>query len=139
MNRFLALLLLLAVPPSALAGVQPGKWELTVEVSLSQGAAPTGPIVETRCISEEEARDPKRVFSDPGRQGCVFSDARDTGAEYTFSLDCRGGTVPVHGSGRVNYTAQTLEGVIDLIAEQANLRIVTHSTVKGRRLGACNS
>jgi hypothetical protein len=138
MNRFLAFFAL-AMPLSALAGVQPGIWELTVEVSLSQGASPTGPIVETRCISEEEARDPKRVFSDPGRQGCVFSDARDTGAQYTFSLDCRGGTVPVHGSGRVNYTAQTLDGVIDLIAEQSNLRIVTHSKVRGRRLGACHS
>jgi hypothetical protein len=37
MNRLPALLFsLLAVPLPALAGVQPGKWELTVEVSLSQ-------------------------------------------------------------------------------------------------------
>ena len=139
MRRLAAALALAVLTPTAAAGVQAGKWELTIDVSLAQGSAPTGPIVETRCISEEEARDPKRVFTDPGRQGCVFSDARDTGAEYSFSLECRGGTVPVHGSGRVNYTAQSLEGVIDLIAEQPNLRIVTHSTVKGRRLGACNS
>ena len=136
---FPILLSVLFAAPAFAAGVEPGQWELTVDVSLSEGSGKTGPIVETRCISEEEARDPKRVFADPGRQGCVFSDARDTGAEYTFSLDCRGGTVPVHGSGRVNYTAQTLEGVIDLIAEQPNLRIVTHSKVRGRRLGACNS
>jgi hypothetical protein len=133
---WLALGLMAAAP--ALAGVQAGKWELTVDVSLAQGQA-SGPMVETRCISEEEARDPRRVFDDPGRADCTFSDARDTGSQYTFSLECRGGPVPVHGSGRVNYTAQTLEGVIDLVAEQQNLRIVTHSSVKGRRLGSCNS
>ena len=139
MKKIAATFAFLVFAPGALAGVQAGKWELTVDVSLAQGSTPSGPIVETRCISEEEARNPQRVFSDPGRPGCVFLDARDTGSEYTFSLDCRGGPVPVRGSGRVSYTAQTLEGIIDLVAEQSNLRIVTHSTVKGRRLGSCNS
>jgi hypothetical protein len=132
----LAALALIAAP--ALAGVQPGRWELTVDVSLTQGAGPTGPIVETRCISEAEANDPRKVLTENGHPGCQFSDARDTGGEYTFSVDCRDGPVPVHGSGRLRYTEQTLDGIIDLVAEQPNLRIVTHSSVKGRRLGSCN-
>ncbi|HEX7054599.1 MAG TPA: DUF3617 family protein [Burkholderiales bacterium] len=139
MKRLFAMLGLLALPGAALAaGVQPGRWELTVDVSLSRGSS-SGPIVETRCIGEEEARDPRRVLADAGHPGCVFSDTRDTGAEYTFSIDCRSGPVPLHGSGRMRYTAQTLDGSIDLVAEQNNLRIVTHSTVKGRRLGSCHS
>jgi hypothetical protein len=129
----------LAYVPPALAGVQPGKWELTVDVSLSQGSGRTGPIVETRCISEDEARNPQRILAESGHEACIFTDARDSGAEYTFAVECRGGPVPVHGNGRVGYTAQTLDGTIDLIAEQPNLRIVTHSSVKGRRLGSCNS
>lgn len=124
---------------TALAGVQPGKWELTVDVSLGQGSGRTGPIVETRCISEDEARNPQRILAQTGHEACIFTDARDTGAEYTFAVECRGGPVPVHGNGRVRYTAQTLEGTIELVAEQPNLRIVTHSSVKGRRLGSCNS
>jgi hypothetical protein len=120
------------------AGVQPGKWELTVDVSLSEGSGNTGPIVETRCITEAEARDPGKLLAQTGHERCVFSNARDTGSEYTFSVECRGGPVPVHGSGRVSYAEQTLDGTIELIAEQPNLRIVTHSTVKGRRLGSCN-
>jgi uncharacterized protein DUF3617 len=125
--------------PLALAGVQPGNWEFTVEVSIAQGDSASGPVTRTRCISEEEARDPQKVIAEAGHSGCQFSDARDTGAEYTFSIDCSGGRVPVHGNGRLHYTAQTLEGVIDLVAEQQNLRIVTHSNVKARRLGACHS
>jgi hypothetical protein len=137
MKPFMLFALLFA--PAALAGVQPGNWEFTVDVSLSQGAGTSGPIVRTRCITEDEARDPQKVIAEAGQSGCEFSDARDSGAEYTFAIDCRGGQVPVHGTGRLSYTAQTLEGVIDLVAERQNLRIVTHSNVKARRLGSCSS
>lgn len=138
--RKLAACLLLALPAAAaLAGVQPGNWEFTVDVSLQGSNGNSGPIVKTRCISEADARDPQKVISETGQKGCTFSDTQDTGSEYTFSVDCSGGPVPVHGSGRVHYTEQTLDGIIDLIAEQPNLRIVTHSSVKGRRLGSCNS
>lgn len=133
------LLLALAWALPAFGGVQPGKWELSVEVSLARGADPTGPIVETRCISEDEARDPRKLLTENQHPGCVLSDMNDSGAEYTFSIDCRRGPVPAHGTGRLSYTAQTLQGVVDLTVEQPNLRITTHSSVRGRRLGSCNS
>jgi hypothetical protein len=123
---------------NALAGVDAGNWQFTVEVSMQTGSS-SGPIVRTRCITEEEARDPQKVIAETGQSGCDFSDARDTGSEYSFKVDCRGGPVPVHGSGRVSYTAQTMDGVIDLVAEQQNLTITTHSKVNARRLGACHS
>ena len=133
--------ILVCVPfaPAALAGVDPGNWEFTVDVSISENASSSGPIVKTRCISEAEARDPQKVIAEANSSGCEFSNANDTGSEYTFSVDCRGGSVPVHGNGRVSYTAQTMQGVIDLVAEQANLRITTHSKLSARRLGPCNS
>ena len=138
--RKIAACLLLALPAApALAGVQPGNWEFTVDVALQGTSGTSGPIVKTRCISEADARDPQKVISEAGQNGCAFSDTHDTGAEYTFSIECTGGRVPVHGSGRMHYTDQTLDGIIDLVAEQPNLRIVTHSSVKGRRLGSCNS
>lgn len=128
----------LACVTPALAGVTPGNWEFTVDVSMSQGGS-SGPIVKTRCISEAEARDPQTVIGESGASGCQFSNTRDTGSDYSFSVDCTGGSVPVHGSGLVHYTSDTLQGVVDLTAEQPNLRITTHSNVRGRRLGACNS
>jgi hypothetical protein len=139
MKRTLFVFLALAGAPAALAGVEPGNWEFTVDVSISESEGSSGPIVRTRCLSEADARDPQRVLAETGQSGCEFSNARDTGSEYTFSVDCRGGSVPVHGSGRVSYTADTLQGVIDLVAEQPNLRITTHSKVSARRLGPCNS
>lgn len=131
-------LLCLACAAPAFAGVMPGNWEFTVDVSMSEGGA-AGPIVTTRCISEAEARDPQKVLAEAGSSGCAFSNARDTGSEYRFAVDCRGGSVPVHGNGLVRYTSDTLDGVIDLVAERRNLRITTHSKVRARRLGACKS
>jgi Protein of unknown function (DUF3617) len=120
-------------------GIEPGNWEFTVDVSLAQAGGSTGPLVSTRCLTEADARDPQRVLAETESSGCEFSDTRDTGEEYTFAVDCRGGAVPVHGTGRVRYTAQTLQGVIDLVAEQPNLRITTHSRLSARRLGPCKS
>ena len=138
MKRIVVAWIALAAAP-ALAGVEPGNWEFTVDVSISGTGGSSGPIVKTRCITEAEARDPQKVIAETGQSGCEFQDARDTGAEYTFKIACRGGSVPVHGSGRVSYTAQTMQGVIDLVAEQPSLRITTHSNVRARRLGSCNS
>lgn len=140
MKRIPALFLLaLLSAPAALAGVAPGNWEFTVDVSIQENGSSSGPLVRTRCISEEDARDPQKLLAEAGSSGCQFSDTRDTGSEYSFSVDCRGGKVPVHGTGRVRYTAQTLQGVIDLTAEQPGLRITTHSKLSARRLGPCNS
>ena len=75
----------------------------------------------------------------PGVFRAVTKAMVDTGSEYTFKVECTGGRIPVHGSGHINYTAQTMKGVIDLIAEQPSLRITTHSSVSARRLGPCNS
>ncbi len=133
-----SLLFVLACAAPAFAGVTPGNWEFTVEVSMSEGGS-SGPIVKTRCISEAEARDPGTVLAESGASGCQFLNSLDTGSDYSFSIDCSGGSVPVHGSGLIHYTAETLQGVIDLTAEQPNLRVTTHSNVHARRLGACNS
>jgi hypothetical protein len=122
-----------------IAGVEPGNWEFTVDVSIAENNASTGPVVRTRCITEEEARDPQKVLAETGQSGCEFTDSQDTGSEYTFKVQCSGGRIPVHGSGHINYTAQTMKGVIDLVAEQPSLRITTHSSVSARRLGPCNS
>jgi Protein of unknown function (DUF3617) len=119
------------------AGVEPGNWEFTVDVGIQGIGSSSGPQVKTRCISAEEARDPAKMLAETRSSGCEFSNTRDTGSEYTFDVECRGGRVPVKGSGNVRYTPQTMEGQIDLTAEQQNLRIKTRSSVSARRLGPC--
>ena len=120
------------------ADVQPGNWEFTVDMAFQGAGSVTGPVTKTRCITEEEARDPAKVLGETGGSQCEFSNTRDTGSEYTFDLDCRGGRIPVHGSGSVRYTPQSLEGQVDLTGESQNLKFKTRSTISARRLGPCD-
>ena len=137
------LLAVLFAPALAAAGnIEPGNWEFTVNVhaeGLGAFQPKPGPIVNTRCISAEQAADPAKVLGDAGARGeCQFSNQRDTGAEFTFDVQCTG-RVPVQGSGKMRYSAQTLDGDLDLAGDAQGMHFKTRSHVNARRLGPCTS
>jgi hypothetical protein len=130
----------LAVPAMAVADIEPGNWEFTVHVSaegLGALAPKPGAVVNTRCISAEQARDPAKVLGDAGARGeCQFSNQRDTGSEFSFDVSCSG-RVPVRGSGKMRYTARTLDGNLDLDGDAQGMKFSTRSQISARRLGPC--
>ena len=132
-----------AVPLAAQAApIEPGNWEFTVEVhaqGLGAFQPKPGPIVNTRCITPEQAADPAKVMSDAGARGeCQFSNQRDTGSEYSFDVRCAG-RVPVQGSARMRYSPQTIDGDINLDGDAQGMRFTTRSHVSAKRLGPCGS
>ena len=132
-----------AVPLIAHAAqLEPGNWEFTVEVQaqgLGAFQPKPGPIVNTRCITPEQAANPAKVMSDAGARGqCEFSNQRDTGAEYSFDVRCTG-QLPVEGSGRMRYSAQTIDGDINLDGDAQGMRFTTRSHVSAKRVGPCTS
>jgi len=132
-----------AVPLAAQAApIEPGNWEFTVDVhaeGLGAFQPKPGPIVNTRCITPEQAADPAKVMSDAGARGeCQFSNQRDTGSEYSFDVRCTG-RVPVEGSGTMRYSAQTIDGDIKLDGDAQGMRFTTRSHVSAKRLGPCSS
>jgi hypothetical protein len=128
---------------SALADkIEPGNWEFSVDVKahgLGAFQPKPGPVVKQRCVSQEEAANPAKLLSDTAARGeCQFSNQRDTGSEYSFDVQCTG-RVPAHGAGKMRYSAETLEGNLDLDGEAQGLRFSTKSDIHGHRLGPCNS
>ncbi len=138
MRRFAAAAFLLAslgAAPAARADLQPGNWELTVSATLAGvGAMPSQ--TRTQCLRAEDARDPSRLFGGAGA-GCSFSNQRDTGSDFSFDVSCTG-AVPVSGSGRVHYSADTLDADMQLGGEANGNQFSTTSHVSGHRLGPCN-
>ena len=130
--RKLCFALLTAATP-ALADVEAGNWELTVTVTVEGMPGAMAPVTRARCISPEEALDPSRLT---GGAECQFSNRRDSGSEITFDVSC-GGPVPMRGSGSVRYTPRSIDGSLDISADASGQKIVTHSRIAGRRLGAC--
>jgi len=132
-----------AVPLAAHAApIEPGNWEFSVDVhaqGLGAFQPKPGPIVNTRCITPEQAANPAKVMSDAGARGeCQFSNQRDTGSEYSFDVRCTG-RVPVAGSGKMRYSPQTIDGDINLDGDAQGMRFTTRSHVSAKRLGPCAS
>ena len=130
--RLVLATLLLATAGAARADIQAGNWEMTVTTSIEGMPGGMAPITQARCLTEAEAKDPSRLIG--AGAGCEFSNKQDTGSQITFDVACTG-QVALSGSGAVRYTAQTVEGTLDLTA--ANPRVVTRSQLSGRRLGDC--
>jgi Protein of unknown function (DUF3617) len=133
----------MAMPLAAAAAqIEPGNWEFTVNVhaeGLGAFQPKPGPIVNTRCITPEQAADPAKVIGETGARGqCEFSNQRDTGSEFSFDVRCTG-QVPVQGSGKMRYSAQTIDGDINLDGDAQGMRFTTRSHVSAKRLGACTS
>lgn len=115
----------------ALADIQPGNWEITATTEV-QGIREPTTMVQTRCLTEAEARDPSRIFgASPGAR-CQFSERNDTGSVYTFRITCEGQGA-IRGTGRVRYSGASLDGELELKSDTLSAA----SRITGRRLGAC--
>lgn len=142
MKRWILAAAALAVPLAHAAPIEPGNWEFTVHMKAKGlgGFQPKpGPVVKNRCISPDEAQDPAKVLSETAARGdCAFSNERDTGAEFSFDVKCTG-RVPAHGTAKMRYSAETLDGNVDLDGEAQGLRFSTKSQISARRTGPCSS
>ena len=132
-----------ALPMLGLAAeIEPGSWEFTVNVKaegLGAFQPKPGPVVNTRCITAEQAANPAKVMSEAGARGeCQFSNQRDTGSEFSFDVRCKG-RVPMEGSGKMRYTARTIDGDLNLDGDARGMQFTTRSHVSARRLGPCTS
>ena len=132
--RIPVLALLAIATGAAGADIEPGNWEMTITMSVEGMPGAMAPITQTRCLTPEDARDPSRLVG--AGAGCEFSNKRDTGSELSFNVACRG-QVPMSGSGNVRYSAQNVDGTLELSADTGAQKIVTRSRVVGRRLGGC--
>lgn len=127
--RPLALLLLVAAVP-AWADLEPGNWEITARTEI-QGVKDPKAHTQMQCLTPEDAADPGRIFGSRGTS-CEFLNKNDNGSVITFDVACAT-QPPLKGSGRVSYSAQSLEGDLELKLEGFSSR----SHISGRRLGPC--
>jgi hypothetical protein len=122
------------------ADVSPGSWEITMEtrVPAEPDFAPP-PFQLTQCLTEADARDPSRVIgrvSNPGATGCNYSDRSYSGNTFSFAMQCAG-TYAIKASGRVSFTADTMQGTIESTANVAGNSVQTQNKISARRIGGC--
>jgi hypothetical protein len=141
MPRLLFLLTFFSLRAAA-ADIEPGMWEFTANVQaegLGAFQPKPGPIVNQRCITKEEAANPEKALTEAGAKGqCTFSNQRNTGIQFNFDVRCTS-PLPLSGSGTMRYTAEAMEGDLDLAGDMQGMQFKTRSHINARRLGPCNS
>ena len=142
MRKALFLLLFTVGYAWAAGDIEPGMWEFTVNVQaegLGAMAPKPGPIVNQRCITPEQAANPEKALTEAGAKGqCTFSNQRNTGIQFNFDVACTA-PFPVQGSGTMRYTAEAMEGDLDLAGDMQGMKFKTRSHINARRLGPCNA
>ncbi|HYD33271.1 MAG TPA: DUF3617 family protein [Methylophilaceae bacterium] len=115
---------------------RPGQWNLSVTTTAEGAEGTFGPYTSSQCLSEEDVRNPEKLLAQNGVNSCTYGDRVYQGGTFSFTVQC-GGAIPMSGSGRINYTADTLQGTMDIAADLQGLPVNTHSTVSGQRVGDC--
>ena len=135
------LLVLMFMSTVALADdISPGSWQIMMEtrVPAEPGFAPPA-FQLTQCLTAEDARDPSRVLggvSNPGASGCNYTDKSYSGNTFTFAMTCGGG-YGIKASGRIAFTANSMDGTIQSTANVAGKPVETQNKISARRLGGC--
>lgn len=135
------LLALIFMSTAALADdISPGSWQIMMEtrVPAEPGFAPPA-FQLTQCLTAEDARDPSRVLggvSNPGASGCNYTDKSYSGNTFSFAMTCGGG-YGIKASGRIAFTANSMDGTIQSTANVAGKPVETQNKISARRLGGC--
>ena len=120
--------------------ISPGSWQITMETRVPAEPSFAPPAFQlTQCLTAEDARDPSRVLggvSNPGASGCNYTDKSYSGNTFTFAMTCGGG-YGIKASGRIAFTANSMDGTIQSTASIAGKPVETQNKISARRLGGC--
>ena len=116
---------------------RPGLWDLTVTTTAEGADGVFGPYTSSQCLTKEDVRNPEKLLGENGVNACTYGDKVYQGSSFSFTVQC-GGAVPMSGSGKINYTSDTLQGTMDIAADLQGLPVNTKSAVTGKRRGDCS-
>jgi hypothetical protein len=140
-NGFPALVasaLLLAAPAASRAekgAMRPGQYEMKTEVKMEGVDRAMPPTTSTRCYTEADIKDNKRMAEGGANRDCTTSDVKTTAAGMSWTMSCKNGT---KGSGVMTYHADGFEIAMDMQmpgGPGATMRMKSKTTA--HRMGDC--
>jgi hypothetical protein len=128
-----------ALPLAAAAeapNLQPGQWEFTNTTKM-EGKLPIPPQKHSHqeCITEEDLQ--RGDAFQPDEENCRVDELESGRAGMRYTMTCTEEGTEVSMKAEMRYLGDRMEGVIigDMDSPVGPMR--THTTVEGRRLGAC--
>lgn len=142
---YMAVALLAAGLGAAAEEIKPGLWQISLESRVA--ATPDWnpePFQQTQCLTEHDAQNPDQFLSGmatAGASGCDFLNRQASANHLGFDVSC-GGTLGIKGHGEVDFTAITLEGILNIsfVADAGTAEVTEmQNKIRAVYLGACPS
>ena len=126
--------------PCLAAEMSPGMWEITLEtrVAAQPGFTPE-PFRLRQCLTAADARDPSALLggvANPGASGCTYGNKAYAGDSFRFSMQCAG-SYAIQAQGEVSFTADSMNGTINAVANVGGQKSELSNQISARRLGGC--
>jgi hypothetical protein len=119
--------------------LQPGQWEITVQMEMEGSNVQLPPMTMKKCVTADDAKSPGELFRSRGRHGgdeeCQMKEQKAEGNKYAWTVDCG---AKGKGSGSVTFEPGKYDGSssMEMMMEKGVLRKMK-MTMKGRRVGEC--
>jgi len=129
--------LLLSAPAASRAekaAMRPGQYEMKTEVKMEGVAQAMPPTTSTRCYTEAELKDNKRM-TEGGNRDCTTADVKTTATGMSWTMSCKNGT---KGSATMTYRADGFDMVMDMQmpgGPGGTMKMKSHTTA--HRTGDC--
>jgi hypothetical protein len=133
------LILALAVPAvcQAQTTIAPGLWQITLQSGSAVVALP--PVQISQCLTAADAADPSQLLgrvATPGASGCSYSNRNYAGDTFSFAMSCEG-TFAIKATGSVSFTATSLSGTINTLANINGQPVDMKNAISAQRMGDC--
>src|SRR4030095_16308864 len=99
----------------AQGGMRPGRWETTMQMEMAGSPVQMPAMKQTRCITQDEAKDPSSLSSPPGGRGgksdCKMSDQKMSGNTMSSKMTCSSPEA-MTGTGEMTFGDDSYTGIM---------------------------
>lgn len=128
------LAMLITAIPAWCLDLNPGKYEITVNVDMPGMPQGMPPQTMTQCLDKQNPV----PNANPDSQGCTVTDMKTKGNSITYTMTCNQQGMTIKSTGRMTYNGDTFEGDSQTnMGSQAGGMTIT-TVIKGKRIGTCD-
>jgi len=131
-----SLLLCAHAAAAAVPDMNPGSWEVTMQLESPESPVAMPPVTQTLCLTRQDVESGGATLA-PGGLGqsapCKPEQLEISEGSATWTLNCEG----LSGQGRMSFSGDSYTGSADLTVGLAGESQRLRQTFSGRRLGDC--
>lgn len=110
---------------------KPGKWQMTIEMTMPGMPMKIPAITTDVCLTEKDLADPQKAVPVDPKSDCTVSDYTVKGKTTSWSLSCP--KQQMNGTGEITYAGDTYTGGMKMKVGEQEM----NSKYSGKWLGAC--